>query len=207
MQPRTRRQKEVLDYITQFVERNGYEPSYQQIARQLGVRSKGGIQRHISALESQGLILRRRINGNFSIQLSDGEEHNDAASSSVEFIRVDNEFHEESRTRIDIPGFLLGSLAPAETLAVAAFDDSLLDQHICEDDIILFERRNYARRGQTVLITVADELRVGQFHNKGTEVELRPANPDFEALTFPADEISILGVMRGLIRSVPPQMQ
>jgi repressor LexA len=69
MQPRTRRQKEVFDYIKQYVEKHGYEPSYQLIARHLKVASKAGIAKHIEALEAQGLLSRRRENGSFWLDL------------------------------------------------------------------------------------------------------------------------------------------
>ena len=59
MQPRTQRQKEILDYIQRFIERHGYEPSYAQIARHFGVSSKATIAKHIAALESRGLLSRR----------------------------------------------------------------------------------------------------------------------------------------------------
>ena len=59
MQTRTRRQKEVLDFITRYIDSHGYEPSYQIIARHIGVSSKAGIAKHIRALEAQGCIARR----------------------------------------------------------------------------------------------------------------------------------------------------
>ena len=46
MQPRTQRQKEILEYIARFIERHGYEPSYAQIARHFGVSSKATIAKH-----------------------------------------------------------------------------------------------------------------------------------------------------------------
>jgi SOS-response transcriptional repressor LexA len=53
----TQRQKEILDYITRFLERHGYVPSYTQIARQFGVKSRATIAKHIAALERRGLLL------------------------------------------------------------------------------------------------------------------------------------------------------
>jgi SOS-response transcriptional repressor LexA len=50
---RTRRQREVLDFIIRYIDNHGYEPSYQLIARELGVSSKAGIAKHIKALEEQ----------------------------------------------------------------------------------------------------------------------------------------------------------
>src|SRR3954470_11785203 len=58
MLPRTQRQKEVLDYITQFLAKHGHQPSYAQIARHFGVSSKATIAKHIGALEKRGLLKR-----------------------------------------------------------------------------------------------------------------------------------------------------
>src|SRR6266446_6634769 len=67
MLPRTQRQKEVLDYITRFLAKHGYEPSYAQIARNFGVSSKATIAKHISALEKRGLIKREHEPGRFTL--------------------------------------------------------------------------------------------------------------------------------------------
>src|ERR1043165_8496018 len=69
MQPRTKRQREVLDYISSFIEERGYEPSYQQIARHFRIASKSAIAKHIAALEHQGLLSRQRENGSFGLQV------------------------------------------------------------------------------------------------------------------------------------------
>ena len=78
MQPRTQRQKEILDYITRFIERHGYEPSYAQIARHFGISSKATIAKHIEALERRGLISRRRTNGAFALDVQVAEPESDA---------------------------------------------------------------------------------------------------------------------------------
>src|SRR5215218_6300647 len=70
---RTRRQREVLDFIIKYIDGHGYEPSYQLIARELGVSSKAGIAKHIKALEEQGLLLRRRENGSFKLDVGRSE--------------------------------------------------------------------------------------------------------------------------------------
>src|SRR5437588_6143129 len=70
MQPRTQRQREILDYITRFIERHGYEPSYAQIARHFGVSSKATIAKHIAALEKRGLISRHHEDGAFGIEIN-----------------------------------------------------------------------------------------------------------------------------------------
>ena len=69
MLPRTQRQKEILDYITRFLERHGYIPSYAQIARQFGVKSRATIAKHIAALERRGLLVREHEDGSFALNV------------------------------------------------------------------------------------------------------------------------------------------
>jgi len=77
MLPRTQRQKEVLDYITQFLAKHGHQPSYAQIARHFGISSKATIAKHINALEKRGLINRGHDEG-FVIQVQNDEVPADA---------------------------------------------------------------------------------------------------------------------------------
>lgn len=206
MQPRTKRQKEVLDFITRYVTKNGYKPSYQQIARQLGVSSKAGIARHIQALESQGLISRRRENGSFALELPT----NGVAADQVckiellDLTYVDGIAADWIRSEVAIPKFMIGSLPPDEVFAFKIHDDSMIDKHVLESDIVLLERRSYARRGD-IVVAVADgtQMVFGQFYQSGTETEIRPANSYYEPVIFSADKVVIQGVMRGLLRPLP----
>src|SRR5713226_589489 len=84
MLPRTQRQKEVLDYITRFLAKHGYEPSYSQIARHLGVSSKATIAKHISALEKRGLIKRAHDDGTFTLAVN----MDDAAADAMCEVRL-----------------------------------------------------------------------------------------------------------------------
>lgn len=206
MQPRTKRQKEVLDYITRFVDRNGYEPSYQQIARQLGVASKGGILRHIVALENLGLITRKRENGNFAIEIR-SKQIDTGVFCTVELVEIIDEggcYKESSRSMLPLPKAMIGPLHTDEVFAFIAPDDRISERHICEGDIVLAERRNYASRGDTVFArTGGGRIALGRYFQQGLETEIRPANDHFETQSFPADEVVIEGVVRGLLRPIP----
>ncbi len=203
VQPRTKRQKEVLDYVTRFIDRNGHKPSYQQIARHLGVSSRAGVQRHIAALESQGLISRRRDNGSFGIELQLQKLVTDKVCD-VELVETaDGEerpaiVHQNTLT---VPRNLIGDIAPDEVFAYRVADDSMTGRHICEGDIVLLEKRSYARRGEVVLAHTEDQRTLlGQYYNHGLETEIRPAAEGYDPIILPADEIIVQGVVRGLIR-------
>jgi repressor LexA len=206
VQPRTKRQKEVLDYIVRFVERNGYGPSYQRIAHQLGVSSKGGVQRHIIALENQGLIARKRENGSFRIELCFKNVGLDSICvvEAIEPAQPGNGGPSYTRSVTTMPKNFIGSLMPDEVLVYKAIDDSMSARHIEEGDIVLLEKRSYARRGEVSLVlTKNDEMILGLYYQMGGETEIRPANSDLEPQLFPADEVVVQGVMRGLVRPIP----
>lgn len=203
MQPRTKRQKEVLDYVTRFMDRTGHKPSYQQIARHLGVRSRAGVQRHIAALESQGLITRRRENGSFGIELPVQKLITDKICT-VELIEAadqDGRYVISERSLISIPRHLIGDLTPDAVFAFRAPDDSMIERQICVDDILFFERRSYARRGEIVAARAGgDRVLFGLYYQLGRETEIRPSSEDKPSIILPADEIVVEGVMRGLLR-------
>ncbi|NOT49326.1 MAG: hypothetical protein HOP17_16505 [Acidobacteria bacterium] len=69
---------------------------------------------------------------------------------------------------------------------------------------MLFQRRSYGRRGEIVAARLNNgQMVIGQYYHHGRETEIRPANADFESLFFPADEVSVQGVMRALLRPFP----
>lgn len=189
--------------MTRFMDRNGHEPSYQQIARHLGVSSRAGVQRHIAALESQGLITRRRENGRFGIVLPMQKIVTDKVCE-VELIEVageDGRFLVSGRSLIMVPRYLIGDLASDSVFAFRAPDDSMIERQICEDDILFFEKRNYARRGEVVVArSEGGQMLLGFYFHHGLETEIRFANDNYGPATFSADRIMVEGVMRGLMR-------
>lgn len=206
MHPRTKRQKEVLDCVTRYIDGHGHGPSYQQIALILGLSSRGGIQRHIEALERQGHLVRKRENGTFGIYLPSREVQTDSVATveMLETVEEGGSFVESGRRMLPVPRFMIEPLSQEDVLAYRVPDDSMIDRHICEDDIVLLERRSYGRRGQAVLALANDtHWLFGLYYQLGSETEIRPANPEREPVVFPADEIVVVGVFRAAMR--PPE--
>ncbi|MDQ2746425.1 MAG: hypothetical protein M3T96_04095 [Acidobacteriota bacterium] len=203
MQARTRRQKEVFDYIKGYIERFGSEPSYQMIARELGVRSKAGIARHIKALETQGLLKRRRENGSFWIDFTQ-KDSLDQAVCEIEWLNAaqeENSVEEWENAPLFVPRFLLGFREPGCLRAWRVSDDAMREKHICEGDIALIEKRAYARDGNIVAARIENKsLVLKQYFRLGADVELRSANEIYETIKFPANKIELLGIFRGLLR-------
>ncbi|HEX8491941.1 MAG TPA: transcriptional repressor LexA [Pyrinomonadaceae bacterium] len=204
MLPRTQRQKEILDYITRFIERHGYEPSYAQIARHFGVSSKATIAKHIAALERRGLLSRRGTDGAFNLAVKVEEAPTDAicevpllgriaAGTPLDAI--------EDTEPISIPRFLLGRVRPERVYALKVSGDSMIDEHICDGDIALIENRTEARDGE-IVVALIDGARatLKRLFRFGHEVELRPANSQLAPLRLPATRVRVQGIFRGLLR-------
>jgi repressor LexA len=204
MQPRTQRQKEILDYIQLFIERHGYEPSYAQIARHFGVSSKATIAKHIAALESRGLLSRRSEDGTFNLEVKVEDFPSDAVCELPLLGRVAAgapiDALEDAQPII-VPRFLLGRVRPERVYALRVSGDSMIDEHICDGDIALIENRTEARDGE-IVVALVDGARatLKRLFRFGLEVELRPANSQLEPLRLPASKVQVQGIFRGLLR-------
>jgi repressor LexA len=204
MQPRTQRQKEILDYITHFMERHGYEPSYAQVARHFGVSSKATIAKHIEALERRGLLMRRRENGAFGLSVPLEE------ASSISLCQVPLLGHVaagapletvETVETISVPRFLLGRVRPEHIYALKVSGDSMIDEHICDGDIAIIENRTEAHNGEIVVALVdGSRATLKRLYRCANEVELRPANSRLAPIRLPAAQVAVQGIFRGLLR-------
>jgi repressor LexA len=204
MQPRTQRQKEILDYITHFIERHGYEPSYAQIARHFGVSSKATIAKHIAALESRGLLSRRNEDGSFNLEVKVEDMPSGAICELPLLGQVAAGAPIEAITDAEpiiVPRFLLGRVRPERVYALRVKGDSMIDEHICDGDIALIENRTEARDGEIVVALIeGTRATLKRLFRFGAEVELRPANSTLEPIRLPASQVTVQGIFRGLLR-------
>ncbi|HEY8226911.1 MAG TPA: transcriptional repressor LexA [Pyrinomonadaceae bacterium] len=205
MLPRTQRQKDILDFITRFLERHGHQPSYAQIARHFGVKSRATIAKHITALEKRGLLARQHEDGSFGLNVKVEDTTSDslcevkllghiAAGAPLEVV--------DDEERIPVPRFLLGRVKPDRVYALKVKGDSMIDEHICDGDIALIENRTDARDGEIVVALLIEENQatLKRLYRRGVNVELQPANSQLQPLTIPASQVRVQGIFRGLIR-------
>jgi repressor LexA len=195
----TRRQKDVLDFIGGFVERNGYSPSFEEIARGLSLKSLATVHKHITNLQRKGLLQRA---------------HN--RSRSIDLLP------QRSKTRQSERLPLLGRIAaglPVEALesneSISLSDiignrvvfslqvrgDSMRDEHIVDGDYVLVERTVTARQGEIVVALVrGSETTLKRYYIEGTSVRLQPSNVEMEPIYVPASQVAIQGRVLGILR-------
>ena len=204
--PRTRRQRQIYDYINEFIANRGHQPSYQQIANHFKLKSKGGIARHIVALEAQGFLTRRGGEDNEFCLLTNTPSASETQSVDITFIEwlevpradSDEEWLDEP---LRVSSALLGYFSPDKIRAFVVANDAMEEKHICKGDIALVEEKEFARDGDIVVAVLEKNRSVMKtFYRVGAFVELQPANEKYETIRLSADKIKIAGVFRGLLR-------
>lgn len=195
----TRRQKEVLDFLSGFTVRNGYSPSYEEIAAGLGLSSLATVHKHVTNLQSKGL-LQRAHNRSRSIDVlpqrsarRSGERlpllGRIAAGRPVEAI--------ETAETISL-GDIIGS---REVFALEVRGDSMRDEHIVSGDYVLVERTRTAREGEIVVALVdGADATLKRFYREGGLVRLQPSNVEMAPIYAPAANVSIQGRVLGMLR-------
>ena len=199
----TRRQKEVLDFISGFLAENGYSPSFDEIAVGMGLASVATVHKHVSGLEKKG-YLTKSYNQSRSLEL--GRKY----------------FSERKRMEADAAQSaaagtpLLGTIAAGrpiesypqpESLSFADFagkknvyalevrGDSMIDDHIMEGDYVLVEQTDRVRDGDIVVALVdGSESTLKRFYREaGDRARLQPANAAMEPIFIPLSDLQIQG--------------
>lgn len=197
----TPRQLDVLVAIRNYRHLHGYAPTMQELADQLGT-SKVTIFEHVNALERKG-VLRRDKHKARSLEIVAGQLPDEnratrlpllgniAAGSPIEAV--------ENREEIDLET-LFASKRGVYVLRVRG--DSMIEDHLCDGDYVVIERRDTARNGeQVVALLDTGEATLKRFYREGPNVRLQPANASMEPRIVPADRVRVQGVVIGVLRS------
>ncbi len=201
----TRRQKEVLDFIASYQVENGYSPSYEEIARGLELASIATVHKHISALEKKN-YLNRGANQSRSIDVAPRylqEQRRNRLHASLEVPVLGTiaagrpvETYDE-RSSLNFADFA-GHKA---TYALRVRGNSMIDDHICEGDMILVEDTPDARDGDIVVALVGGtDTTLKRLYREGSTVRLQPANSTMAPIRVPAHEVQIQGRLLAVLR-------
>jgi repressor LexA len=198
----TPRQLDVVVAIRNYRHINGYAPTMQELADQLGT-SKVTIFEHIGALEKKRVIRRDKHKARsleiISDELLPDENRstklpllgNIAAGSPIEAV--------ENREELDLEK-LFSSRQGVYVLRVRG--ESMIDDHLCDGDYVVIERRENAKNGeQVVALLDTGEATLKRFYKEGSKIRLQPANRTMEPRMVNADQCKVQGVVIGVLRS------
>jgi repressor LexA len=195
----TRRQKEVIDFLSSFTSKNGYSPSYEEIAAGLGLNSLATVHKHVTNLQTKGL-LQRAHNRSRSIDVIPQRAPRKvmdrlplmgriAAGQPVEAIET-----AETISLSDIIG-------NREVYALEVRGDSMRDEHIMSGDYVLVERTRTAREGEIIVALIdGAEATLKRFYREGNLIRLQPSNTEMAPIYAPAASVSIQGKVLGMLR-------
>src|ERR1700729_3646062 len=198
----TPRQVDVVVAIRNYRHLNGYAPTMQELADQLGT-SKVTIFEHVGALERKRVIRRDKHKAR-SLQIVSDELLPDenrstklpmlgniAAGSPIEAV--------ENREELDLEQ-LFQSRNGVYVLRVRG--DSMIEDHLCDGDYVVIERRETARNGeQVVALLDTGEATLKRFYREGSKIRLQPANRKMQPRIVEADRCKVQGVVIGVLRS------
>lgn len=213
--PLTRRQREILDFLQTYTEREGISPTLEEIAQTFGV-NKVTIFGHVAELERKGVIERaapgisrglRVVGQEATTDRTRREESRHPAGREATPLSVDilgNIAAGAAIEAIEAPEQLdLNSLIPEgrDVYALRVNGDSMIDDSIRDGDLVLIERRESARNGETVVaILEDDEATLKRFYREDGRIRLQPANSRMKPIYV--DDIQIRGVLIGVVRQI-----
>lgn len=202
----TKRQKDVLDYLVSFLNKRGYSPSFEEIARGLKLTSLATVHKHLSTLEKKGFI-RRGYNQSRSIEVTQLpkpvreqviERHSVglplmgriAAGRPLEAI--------EDRQSISLADFTRGH----STFVLQVKGDSMQEDHILDGDYVVVEQTQVANQGEIIVALIAnEETTLKRFYREGAgKIRLQPANSQMSPIMVPANDVKIQGRVIGVLR-------
>jgi len=199
-----KKQKQILDFISQYIQINGYSPTLQEIADAMGLSSLATVHEHLQALERKNII--KRYEG---------------AVRGIEV--VDNSIN-ASLSAVELP--LIGYIAAGEPIEAIENDlstvmvspdmvskskrcfvlqvkgSSMIDEGIMDGDYVVLKQQDTAENGQIVVALIDEGFATLKkfFKESGGKIRLQPANQEMDPIIVEANQVKIQGVVTGIVR-------
>lgn len=222
--PLTEKEKAVLAFIEDILGDRGISPSYQEIRDHFGFASFNSVQNYLKQLQNKGYILIPPHQKRAIQILRSSESVQKQVRSTRE--QAQRAAPERESNEMSIP--LLGKVAAGRPLEALSYDEfvevpknllrnpdksfalrvvgqSMIEDGILDGDLILVQRQENATNGEIIVANVENESTVKRFYlrnhsDPARQVELKPANSTMQSMWYAPDQVSIQGVVVGLIR-------
>jgi repressor LexA len=194
----TRRQQEIYQTLRDHAEHFAHPPSYQELCRLLGLRSRGSLHKHIQALVQAGLV--EPLDGlQRGIRLVE-QGQSEAGIPLLGVIAAGRPIEAVTQTELmQVPEELLGK-GPCYVLQVSG--DSMIEEGIFDGDYVVIEQCDSACNGAIVVALIRnEEATLKRIEQRPGRVILHPANARMTPMEYAPEEVQIQGVLRGLLRS------
>src|SRR5881296_4061065 len=201
----TKRQRQVYDFIADFVQKNQYSPSFEEIGDGMGLNSLATVHKHISNLEKKGLLTR---------------DYN--RSRSIDLLPPKGRLKQSMSVNTAMVLPVMGRIAAGqpieavqnpETISLADFvrskevfvlevrGESMQDEAILDGDYVLVEKTKTAHNGDIVVALVEmTDATLKRFYREGDKIRLQPSNAAMQPIIVPAASVEIQGRVIGVLR-------
>ena len=199
--PLTKRQREILSYLTTYAEENGYAPSFEEIAETFSYSSLATVHEHLSNLQRKGYI-KRSYNESRAIEILPTE----ATPRAVELpllgsvaagMPIEAVMHGETLT---VPDAFVRRSGSHYVLRVRG--NSMIDEQIRDGDFVVVNERHSADNGEMVIAMLnGDSATVKKYYReRDGRIRLQPANDAMQPIYVHENDISIQGIVVGVLR-------
>jgi repressor LexA len=201
METLTKRQKEILDFLADFIEEHGYAPSLDEIASHFDLASASTVHKHLLNLEEKGFIQRESSRSRaMLVSKPPGRPLAEAvavpllgriaAGQPIEAV-LDNE-------TIAVPADMVRG---KRSFALQVKGTSMIDENIRDGDHIIVEQTDTADDGDMVVALLdGDTTTLKRFYREPDHIRLEPANPHAETILVRDRPLKIQGIVIGLLR-------
>lgn len=181
--------EQIMDYVNQFIQENGYSPSVREIGTAVGLRSTASVSYHLQALQEKGLLQAPGAKGRKRALVTGVRPGQipvvGLVTAGIPILAVENQ---EGTIPWNEPG----------CFALRVRGDSMVNAGILSGDKVVVRPQQTADDGQIVVARIEDEATVKRLSRKNGEIWLMPENENYEPID--GREAEIIGVVRGVIR-------
>ncbi len=201
----TRRQREVYDFLQNFIDEHGYSPSFEEIGAGLGLSSLATVHKHLNNLQEKGLLKR---------------DYN--RSRSIDVVKIRGRAKPPAAVPVEtslplagviVAGRPLEAVENPESISLGDFTrakdvyvlqvkgESMQDEHIVDGDYVLVEKTKAVRDGEIVVALISNyETTLKRIYQEGQTVRLQPSNASMKPILVPSAEVEVQGRVIGVLR-------
>src|SRR5688572_10896991 len=197
----TKRQQMILQFVLDYVQREGYPPSIREIGKEFSIGSLRGVTVHLDALSRKGYITRSNTPRSIKVTHPSYQTSNRVVmlplvGSIAAGIPIQAQEHVEDL--IPVPSEMVRNIEHAFLLRVRG--DSMSGEGIMPRDLVVVKPQEAANHGDLVAVLLGDEATVKRLHLDPKGARLIPSNPAYDPIEINTEDTRVIGRIVGLIR-------
>lgn len=198
----TDRQKEVLNYISEFTEENSYPPTVREIGDHFGI-SLRAVQDHIAALQKKGFLSQSQKRSRSIKVISDTREKESKLFVGKVPLLGNVAAGRPLLSEENLDGYVNLTepfVRPGKSyFALRVRGQSMINAGILDGDLAIIEQANTALDGQIVVAVIDEAITLKRYYKEATRVRLQPENPEFQAIY--CTDLRIVGILSNIVRT------